>query len=144
LLNFTSILKDPMTTITLKLPDALVERAGGAARAMQRPLEAVLAAMLSGVLPALDDVPADMYAELVEMTWWDDATLMAAADETLSNAEQRRMVELSTAAPLSSDEREEREALRAEYGKITLRRARAMALLSLRSGKRLLADADTA
>jgi len=44
LLNFTSILKDPMTTITLKLPDALVERAGGAARAMQRPLEAVLAA----------------------------------------------------------------------------------------------------
>jgi len=75
-----------MTTITLKLPEALVERADGAARAMNRPLEDILAAMLDGVLPALDDVPADMQAELVEMTWWDDATLMAAADEMLSEA----------------------------------------------------------
>jgi hypothetical protein len=133
-----------MTIITLKLPEALVERADGAARAMHRPVEDILAAMLDGVLPALDEVPADMQAELVEMTWWDDATLMAAADEMLSEAEQRRMVELSAAQPLSDDEREELETLRAEYGRITLRKARAMALLSIRSGKRLLADADAA
>ena len=133
-----------MTTITLKLPDALVERAGGAARAMQRSLEDVLAAMLDGVLPALDDVPADMQAELVEMTWWDDATLMAAADETLSEAERLRLAQLSATAPLSDAAREELEALRAEYGTITLRKARAMALLSIRSGKRLLANADAA
>jgi len=133
-----------MTTITLKLPEALVERADGAARAMNRPLEDILAAMLDGVLPALDDVPADMQAELVEMTWWDDATLMAAADEMLSEAKQRRMEELSAAQPLSDDEREKLEALRSEYGRITLRKARAMAVLSIRSGKRLLADADAA
>jgi len=133
-----------MTTITLKLPEALVERADGAARAMHRPLEDILAAMLDGVLPALDDVPADMQAELVEMTWWDDATLMAAADEMLSEAKQRRMEELSAAQPLSDDEREKLEALRSEYGRITLRKARAVAVLSIRSGKRLLADADAA
>jgi hypothetical protein len=75
-----------------------VERAGGAARAMHRSLEEVLAAMLDGVLPTLDDVPADMQAELVEMTWWDDATLMAAADETLSEAERRRLAQLSAPA----------------------------------------------
>ena len=69
---------------------------------------------------------------------------MAVADETLSNAAQQRMVELCTTGPLLNDEREECEALRAEYGRTTLRRARVMALLSLRSGKRLLADADTA
>jgi len=133
-----------MTTITLKLPEALVERADGAARAMNRPLEDILAAMLDGVLPALDDVPADMQAELVEMTWWDDATLMAAADEMLSEAKQRRMEEMSAAQPLSDDEREKLEALRSEYGRITLRKARAVAVLSIRSGKRLLADADAA
>jgi hypothetical protein len=133
-----------MTTITLKLPDALAERAGAAAQAMHRPLEDVLAAMLDGALPALDDVPADIQAELVEMTWWDDATLMATADETLSEAQQLHLAQLSATAPLSDAQREELEALRAEYGKITLRKARAMALLSIRSGKRLLANADAA
>lgn len=133
-----------MTTITLKLPEALVERADGAARAMHRPLEDILAAMLDGVLPALEDVPADMQAELVEMTWWDDATLMAAADKMLSEAEQRRMEELSATQLLSDTEREKLETLRSEYGRIMLRKARAMALLSIRSGKRLLADADAA
>lgn len=68
-----------MTTITLELSGALVNRAGGAARTLHRLLEDGLAAMLDGVLPALDDVPDDMQAELVEMTWWDDATLMTAA-----------------------------------------------------------------
>jgi hypothetical protein len=132
-----------MTTITLKLPDALAERAGGAARAMHRPLEDVLTAMLDAAVPALDDVPADMQAELVEMTWWDDATLMATAHETLSEAQQVHLAQLSATAPVSGAEREELEALRAEYGKITLRKARATALLSIRSGKRLLANADT-
>jgi hypothetical protein len=110
---------------------------------MHRPLEDVLTAMLDAAVPALDDVPADMQAELVEMTWWDDATLMASAHETLSEAQQVHLAQLSATAPVSGAEREELEALRAEYGKITLRKARATALLSIRSGKRLLANADT-
>lgn len=129
-----------MTTITLELSDALVNRAGGAARTLHRPLEDVLAAMLDGVLPALDDVPDEMQAELVEMTWWDDATLMKAADALLSEAAQRRLAQFSAKAPLSDAEHETLDALRAEYGKIMLRKARAMALLSIRSGQRLLAD----
>ncbi|MCF8003449.1 MAG: hypothetical protein K9L32_04440 [Chromatiaceae bacterium] len=129
-----------MTTITLELSDALVNRAGGAARILHRPLEDVLAAMLDAVLPALDDVPDDMQAELVEMTWWDDATLMKAADALLSEAEQQRLAQFSAKAPLSDAEHEALDALRAEYGKITLRKARAIALLSIRSGQRLLAD----
>ncbi|NBC14237.1 MAG: hypothetical protein GVY09_13035 [Gammaproteobacteria bacterium] len=48
-----------MTTITINLPDALAERVGGAARAVHRPLEDVLTAMLDGVVPSLDDVPED-------------------------------------------------------------------------------------
>jgi hypothetical protein len=54
-----------MTTITINLPEALAERVGGAARAVHRPLEEVLTAMLDGVVPSLEDVPEDMRAELV-------------------------------------------------------------------------------
>jgi len=75
--------KPQMATITINLPDALAERVGGAARAVHRPLEDVLTAMLDGVVPSLDDVPEDMPTELVEMTWWDDARLMEAADAAM-------------------------------------------------------------
>ena len=133
-----------MATITLNLPDSLAQRAGGAARAMHRPIEEVITAMLEGVLPSLDDVPDDMQAELVEMTWWDDRRLMEAADVILPNTRQHRMAQLSATDGRSNLEDEELEALRREYGRVTLRKARALALLSVRSGKRLLADADAA
>jgi hypothetical protein len=132
-----------MTTITINLPDALAERVGGAARAVHRPLEEVLTAMLDGVVPSLDDVPEDMRAELVEMTWWDDARLMEAADATMPE-DQARMVELSTSGSSSPAQQEALEDLRTDYGRITLRKARATALLSIRGGKRFLADADAA
>jgi len=111
---------------------------------MHRPLEEVITAMLEGVLPSLDDVPEDMQTELVEMTWWDDARLMAAADATLPDSQQQRMVQLSAKDGLSDSEAEALEGLRREYGRITLRKARALTMLSVRSGKRLLADANGA
>jgi len=133
-----------MTTITINLPDALAERVGGAARAVHRPLEEVLTAMLDGVVPSLEDVPEDMRTELVEMTWWDDARLMEAADATMPEEDQARMVELSTSGSSSPAQQEALEDLRTDYGRIMLRKARATALLSIRSGKRFLADADAA
>ncbi|MBK1629350.1 hypothetical protein CKO31_01095 [Thiohalocapsa halophila] len=130
-----------MTTITIHLPDALAERVGGAARAVHRPVEEVLTAMLDGVVPSLDGVPEDMRTELVEMTWWDDARLMETADATMPEEDQARMVELSTTGPSSPAEQDELEALRTDYGRITLRKARATALLSIRGGKQVLAVA---
>lgn len=130
-----------MTTITLELSDALARRAGWAAQAVHRPVEEVIAALLDGVLPALDDVPAEMQAELVEMTWCDDLALQAIAGAVLSDVDQRRLVELSGRDRLSDAEREELDGLRDHYGKGTLRKARALALLSVRSGKSLLAQA---
>lgn len=49
-----------MTTVTINLPDALAQRADQAAQVMRRPVAEVLAALLEGVLPALNDVPAQM------------------------------------------------------------------------------------
>ena len=128
-----------MLPVTLHLPERLLAHAGGVAQTLKRPVEEVLTAMLQGVLPVLDDVPADMRGELIEMTWWDDATLLAAAEETLSAPELLRLAALSATSALSASERAELAAHRAEYGRITLRKARALALLSMRSGKRLLA-----
>jgi hypothetical protein len=133
-----------MTTITLELPESLALRAGRAAQAMHRPVEEVITAMLDGVLPLLDDVPDDMQAELVEMTWLDDDALLSIADATLSDEDQQRLVGLSGRDALAAAEQEEIDTLRDSYGKATLRKARALALLSVRSGKRLLANARPA
>ncbi len=133
-----------MTTITLELPESLALRAGRAAQAMHRPVEEVITAMLDGVLPLLDDVPADMQAELMEMTWIDDDALLSIADATMSDEDQQRLVDLSGRDGLAADEQKELENLQDSYGKLTLRKARALALLSVRSGKRLLADARAA
>ena len=133
-----------MTTITLELPESLVQRAGHAAQAVHRPVEEVITAMLDGVLPLLDDVPPEMQRELVEMTWLDDNRLLAIADSTMPDEDQQRMAELSGHEWLAPAQQDELKALRDRYGNITLRKARALALLSVRSGKRLLADAQAA
>ena len=77
-----------MTTITLELPESLVQRAGRAAQAMHRPVEEVITVMLDGVLPLLDDVPPEMHAELVEMTWLGDDRLLTIADSTMPDEDQ--------------------------------------------------------
>jgi len=73
------------------------------------------------------------------MTWWSDATLMDTADAMVLDTQQKRMAELGEKAHVSDAEAEELEQLRCDYGKVTLRKARALALLSVRSGQRLLA-----
>lgn len=73
------------------------------------------------------------------MTWWSDHELAAITNLTLSGQEQERLAELSARADeLSLEEGQELPALRQCYGELTLRKARAFALLSLRSGKSLL------
>ena len=133
-----------MATITLELPESLALRAGRAAQAMHRPVEEVITAMLDGVLPLLDDVPPDMQAELVQMTWLDDDDLLSIAEATMSGEDQQRLADLSRRDALATDEQKELDTLRDSYGKVTLRKARSLALLSVRSGKRLLADARAA
>ena len=71
----------------------------------------------------LDDVPAEMQAELVKMTRLDDVALLAIAGAVLSDADQRRLVELSGRDSLGDAEREALNDLRDRYGKATLRKS---------------------
>ena len=133
-----------MAKITLEFPDSLMERALQVAQAMHRPLEDVITAVLDGALPALEDVPAEIRAELVEITWLDDEALLSITKAAISEKDQRRLADLSAREALTAKEQEDLQTLRERYGQMTLRKARAFALLSIRSGKGLLAEAQTA
>lgn len=135
-----------LQSITLYLPETVMRRARQTADVLQRPLEEVLAAILAAALPDVEDVPADMQAELIRMTWLSDQELWAIAHSTMLDEQQeelRRLTELQSRRPLSPEEQDTLETLRQEYGRVTLRKARAYALLSLRGGQPLLAATNT-
>ena len=128
--------------VTLHLPDTVMRRAQQAAHALQRPLEEVLTTVLAASLPNIDDAPPEMQAELNRMTWLSDQELWSIARAGLPEEDQRRLrrlTELLSQRPLTEEEQTGLDALRQEYGRVTLRKARAYALLSLRGGRPLLA-----
>jgi len=132
-----------MTTITLTLPEQTMEQAQQAAAALQRPVEDVLRDLLAAVLPTMHDVPNDMRAELMRMTWLDSQELWRIAREQMSAAAQaqlQHLTHLQGQRPLTPDEQVQLDALRQEYGRMTLLKARAYALLSLRGGEPLLSQ----
>jgi hypothetical protein len=132
-----------MTTITLTLPERIMEQAQQAAAALQRPVEEVLSDLLVAVLPTTQDVPDDMQAELVRMTWLESQELWRIAREQMSAAVQEQLQQLTHLQGqrlLTPDEQAQLDALRQDYGRMTLLKARAYALLSLRGGEPLLSQ----
>jgi uncharacterized protein YaiL (DUF2058 family) len=130
-----------MATITLTLPERTMKQAQEAAAALQRPVEEVLSDILVAVLPTAHDAPANMQAELMRMTWLDSQELWRIAREQMSAEAQERLQELShlqEQRPLGPEEQAQLDVLRQEYGRMTLLKARAYALLSLRGGEPLL------
>jgi hypothetical protein len=134
-----------MTTqnVTLHLPEVLAERVKRAANVLQRPWEEVIVSVLAAALPDVEDAPADMRAELARMTWLSDQELWAIANSAMAEEQQqqiRHLARLQAERRLTQEEQDALDALRQEYGRVTLRKARAYALLSLRGGRPLLAD----
>ena len=134
--------KRAMTTVTLNLSDQTIEQAQHAAVILQKPVEDVLRDFLAAVLPSLQDVPTAMQAELTKMTWLSNQALWQIAQSSLSTSTQDELRTLSMTQEqraLTPAEQQRLEILRQEYGRVTLCKARAYALLSLRGGKPLLA-----
>ena len=132
-----------MTIITLQLSDQTMQQAQQAATTLQRPVEEVLSDMLASILPSIRDVPPALQSELTRMTWLDNDELWRIARSQMPAASQEQMQRLSqlqTERPLTETKQQQLEALRQEYGRVTLVKARAYALLSLRGGKPLLAQ----
>ncbi len=133
-----------MTMITLQLSDQTMQQAQQAAATLRRPVEEVLSEMLSAILPSVQDAPSTLQIELMRMTWLDNDELWQIARGQMADSAQEQMQQLSQLQgerPLTEEEEQQLEALRQEYGRITLIKARAYALLSLRGGKPLLSKA---
>lgn len=129
-------------TVTLDLPEVVVRRARQAASALQHPMEKVLADLLDAALPDVEDAPADMQADLARMTWLSDQELWTIARSAMPEKEQAQLsalTEIQAHRTLTLAEQEKLEALRQAYGRAMLRKARALAVLSLRGGHPLLA-----
>lgn len=130
-----------MATLTFEISDSLLKRAHEAAQALDRPVEDILVGALSVSLPDIHDVPASMRSELLEMTFFDEESLWQIAKGEMTSAEQSELQALFDVEqrPLVLQEQVRLQELRESYGKAMLRKARAYALLSLRSGQPLLA-----
>ncbi len=130
--------------ITLPLSDTIVYRARQSAAALQKPVEEVLAAMLAAALPDLDDAPPSTPAELARLALLSDESLWGVAESAMPAGKQeqlRYLAEIQSQRLLTKAEEEMLDALRQEYGRLTICKARAYALLSMRGGRLLLADA---
>jgi hypothetical protein len=132
-----------MNSVTLQLPDTVMRRAQQAAAALHHPLEEVLADLLAATLPDVERAPESLRAELARMTWLSDTELWALARSQIDEAQQAQLQALATAQTeraLTPNEQATLEDLRQAYGRVTLLKARAFALLGLRGGRPLLAD----
>ena len=133
-----------MATLTFEVSDSLLTRARETAQALDRPLEAVLVGALAVGLPDVHGAPESVRNELLEMTFLDVESLWRIATDEMASPVQRELQALLDVQGRRLFPREEvrLQALRESYGKATLRKARALALLSLRGGQPLLEALD--
>ncbi len=123
--------------ITLDLPISVLEKANQMAQILQRPLADIISQTLINILPNVEDCPPDMQAELMQMTWFSDQILWQIAQSLMPDEEQVQLQLLSmrqSSGEVTPDEKSTLQILRKQYGQVTLRKARAYALLSLRGG----------
>ena len=133
-----------MATLTFEVSDSLLTRARETARALDRPLEEVLVGVLAAGLPDVHGAPESVRNELLEMTFLDEESLWRIAKDEMASTDQKELQALLDVQrrPLVPREEVRLQALRESYGEAMLRKARALALLSLRGGQPLLAVLD--
>lgn len=130
-----------MTAITINLREPKLLQLEQAAIRLNKPTSELLSDMVLATLPHIDDVPDEMKVELLQMTWSDTPRLWRIAESQMDFNEQQRMqllVQQKMVDGLTESEEDELEELQRQYGRVTLRKAHAYMLLSLRGGKPIL------
>ncbi|MCI0696637.1 hypothetical protein L0337_32125 [candidate division KSB1 bacterium] len=121
-----------LQTVTLTMPESIYRRVKRSAEVLRRPPEEIIVEALNVALPRVDDVPAEMTEELATMRALPDGKLWEIARSVMSARLQTRLRALSAAQrerALAPAELHKLDALLQEYGRITLRKAQAYALL---------------
>jgi hypothetical protein len=122
-------------TVTLAMPESIYRRVKRSAEALRRPPEEIIIETLNVALPRVDDVPLEMAEELAAMRALPDEKLWNIARSMMPTKQQARLRALSAAQrerALTPAELQKLDDLLQEYGRITLRKAQAYALLHQR------------
>ena len=120
------------TSIAVQIPQPLYHRLFQAVVRLQKPVESLLVETLQAALPAVDEIPLDIRAEISTLDKLDNATLRQIASGEMSQADQQtleHLLDLQSMRPLNPEEATQLARLRTEYGRVLLRKARAFALL---------------
>lgn len=126
-------------TLTLTLPDNLYQPVDRVARAINKPVEAVLIDAIRSSLPPLDGLPDDLAEEITELENMDNDSLRHALYETVPADQQKRLesfLRKNRTGVLSTADQKQLDALQKSADLVMLRKARAAVLLRFR-GKRL-------
>ena len=126
-------------TITLTLPDNILQPAQRVAQATRQSVEELLVTALQAALPTLEGLPPDVVQHLVALESLDDQTLWQVMLETVPLDQQHQLHALllrNQAGMLTDAEREQLAILQQQTDLVMLRKARAAVLLRFR-GKRV-------
>jgi hypothetical protein len=122
-------------TLTIKLPESLLQRVQRVAELTYRSVDEVLVSALDATLRVPPGLPTALADELAALALFTDEALLAATKSSLSLAQQHRLRQLTEASKtrtLTSAESAELDHLVERYDIAVLRRAQALALLAQR------------
>ena len=126
-------------TITLTLPDDILQPAQRVAQATKQSVEELLVTALQAALPTLEGLLPDVVQHLVTLESLDNQTLSRVMLETVPLDQQHQLHDLlirNQARALTDSEREQLALLQQQADLVMLRKARAAVLLRFR-GKRV-------
>ena len=128
--------------INIPLPESTYRKLQRAAEMTYSTVSDILRDAIESSLPTMPDVPRALGEELTAMRLFSDDALWAAANPSISAAEQARLAQLNQLAgerTLTAPEAAEQDSLLKAYDSSVLRRAQALAILSQR-GHAITAD----
>src|SRR2546428_12397017 len=131
--------KNMPQTITLILPDNILQPAQRVAQATKQSVEELLVTALQAALPTLEGLPPAVVQHLVALESLDDQTLWRVMLETVPLVQQHQLHDLlsrNQAGMLTDAKREQLAILQQQADLVMLRKARAAVLLRFR-GKRV-------
>jgi hypothetical protein len=122
--------------VTINVPENVYSQIQNAAKRSHRSVDQVLAEAVIAVAPILESGSDQLKSALAQLAYLNDAALWQLARSNLSQVQKERLEELhykQQSTGLSSDEKEEEQALLAFYRETQLVRAQAIALLKQRN-----------
>jgi hypothetical protein len=126
-------------TITLTLPDNVLQPVQRVAQATKQSVEELLVTALHAALPTLEGLPPDVMQHLVALESLDDEALWRVMLETVPPDQQHRLHDLllrNQAGVLTASEHAQLAVLQQQADLVMVRKARAAVLLRFR-GKRV-------